>query len=221
MIAYPLGGGKIDDEFEKMIEELRDKKKFEERLKAEEKKHDLENLKKQQEIQEKKKAGKKAIYMAENQAYDKDGKVVDLQEFKDFPQLATKCSTVLKQTQNEESAKKQKMMRSTRKKTQKRDDEGKGWEWEFRRGSGSTERTEVNRYSISMQKVYESIIPAAGVTVMENGKNPKSSTLTVSQKTGRYSKTEMYFSGTEGPLKTTSMTQLPPIIPISIFYTNY
>eukprot|EP01022_Parablepharisma_sp_SALTPOND_P033202 TRINITY_DN88295_c1_g1_i1.p2 TRINITY_DN88295_c1_g1~~TRINITY_DN88295_c1_g1_i1.p2 ORF type:complete len:229 (+),score=28.45 TRINITY_DN88295_c1_g1_i1:657-1343(+) len=204
-----------------MIEELRDKKKQEERVKAEEKKQDLEKMRKYQELQEKKKAGgKNATTVADNPVYDVYGRVIEVQELNQFPLLANRCEPTFKRLNDEERQKKPKPKYLKKKLTRNEDD--KNWETEFYK-SGMHEHFEGNRMAHTLQKVYDNLIPVAGVTITEAGKNPKSSGISIGQKTGRFAKSELFFQGGDGTMRvSTSVPTLPnlPSQSISAYQLN-
>ena len=190
-----------------MIEELRDKKWQEERTKERERQQDIEKQKRALEMQEKRRTSGLA-----NPAYDIYGRVVEIHEMKEFPKLASKCQPTFKATEGEQQ-KKYKTRHYT--KGWKGQNSKKNWEIEFY-NSGAIENLSASK--MAFQKMYESIVPAAGVTIMEKGKSPKSSGVSIGQKTGRYSKNEMFSSLTGGTMRaSTAAPTFPALTSQSMF----
>ena len=207
MIAYPLGVRRIDDEFEKMVEELREQKRSEELKKEEERKKSLDNQRKLQELQEKKKGGKNGEDAPDNPSYDVYGRVVEVHTLAAFPQLEHKCSQVLRKNVGD-ADKGKKKGRFTPRGNKKKED--RGWETEFFKGSGIESNDPRNGVCVA-SKVYDTLVPAAGVTICETGKTPKVSATSMSQKVGKLSKLDMITQMTSGTIR--ASTSIPNLLP--------
>ncbi len=199
----------MDDEFEKFIEKKRDEKRVEEHKKAEEKKEDIEKMRKYQELQEKKKAAKNASAIPDNPSYDIYGHVVEVQPLTSFPVVANMCVPTLRDVDDGQDADRRGKKKFLRRTVMKRKSD-KNWETEFLRSGLATAEDFVKSYPIP--KVYDSLVPASGVTLIENGKNPKASVMSVSQKTGRFTRGDLFAQATGGTMRaSTSVPTFPNI----------
>jgi hypothetical protein len=194
--AYTIPPEYRDEVLERVVDGLRAERRAEEARILEE-----------QRIQERKqkilerKAGKQGT--AEILSYDIDGNPIGLKNIPALPDLLSRC--VQAPPQPPETAQPTNSPRHSPRNSPRHtlrphlrpnplNEEEQTWETKLMQ----TEKTKgKNKVSGVLKGLYERLVPAAGVTFAERGKDPKSSQVSIGQEVGQWSKTDFNTLGTE------------------------
>ncbi len=166
-MPYPIGFKKPEDEFEKMIEEMRNRQREEELQKIQDQRMEAEKLRLLEEQENRKKANKNSG--AALPSYDMFGQVVEVAPVRSFPNLTTRCSSNQKSLETVEAKTSRKPFVHIIHKGPRTSNEP----WEMEVAKSARLEQDGTRPGLMLQRVYETIVPAMGVTFSEGGKNPK------------------------------------------------
>ncbi len=188
---YPVKPDRIDDGLERVVEEMRRARVAEEAKRGEAERLNEMMRKKMNEMRGKAKKGRASVTEDDIQSYDLNGKNVEVRHMKKLPTLVPMCTRMYGSGSYEPSPKQSSIGRKDP--SLKRNKPGATKSMSELLGKLLPQRRVTEKTSgLAPQKVqmYEALVPAVGVTFAEQGKNLKYNSLSMSQYTGKLSKSD-------------------------------
>ena len=201
------------DDTEQRVEGLRKQRRADEKKRQDEKNKAGQDKKKDYEVV-KTKANNKEMSRSPTLSYDFQGNAVPIQLINKFPTIVSECgkSALVKRDNADPSPSKQLRPRRATLKAKEDGSENppKPEEDEWGREVHAQQKPDNDAFN-SMAVVYEALVPAVGVTFTESGKNPKASTETHSEKSGKPNKADYYSTLAEHSMRVSA--SLPSLFP--------